>query len=251
MKLKLLNLLFEGVYDPGILKCIFLGGGPGSGKSYAVKEIFGIGTDTLLTFTSFGLKLVNVDIAFEKYATEGGIDLKDLFRIEKEDPEAWHAINFAEDSPFQRAKRVTKSIKKQYEQGRLGLILDGTSSDVSAVKEKLQVAEALGYDCFMVFVNTSLETALSRNKKRTRTLPDELVAKLWKECQESLNMYRKIFGDKLIIVNNEESDNSSRMYDAVRKHVNRFISSPVSNPIGKQWMADQLSRKDRTRVPKR
>ena len=36
-----MNLL-EGVYDPGILKAVFLAGGPGSGKSYSVNQIFGI-----------------------------------------------------------------------------------------------------------------------------------------------------------------------------------------------------------------
>ena len=32
--------LTEGVDDPGILKCVFMAGGPGSGKSYTAKEIF-------------------------------------------------------------------------------------------------------------------------------------------------------------------------------------------------------------------
>ena len=39
---KLMDLLQEGVYDKGILKAIFMAGGPGSGKSYVAKGLFGI-----------------------------------------------------------------------------------------------------------------------------------------------------------------------------------------------------------------
>ena len=40
--LKLMDLLNEGVYDKGILKAVFMAGGPGSGKSYITKGLFGI-----------------------------------------------------------------------------------------------------------------------------------------------------------------------------------------------------------------
>ena len=40
--IKLVDLLNEGVYDPGIFKAVFTGGGPGSGKSFAASELFGI-----------------------------------------------------------------------------------------------------------------------------------------------------------------------------------------------------------------
>ncbi len=36
------QLLLEGVYDKGILKAVFMAGGPGSGKSYVASQIFGI-----------------------------------------------------------------------------------------------------------------------------------------------------------------------------------------------------------------
>ena len=36
------QMIIEGVDDPGILKCVFMAGGPGSGKSFTAMEIFGI-----------------------------------------------------------------------------------------------------------------------------------------------------------------------------------------------------------------
>ena len=40
--IKLVDLLNEGVFDKGILKVVFLAGGPGSGKTYAARGLFGL-----------------------------------------------------------------------------------------------------------------------------------------------------------------------------------------------------------------
>ena len=40
--LRFSQYLEEGVNDPAIFKAVFLAGGPGSGKTYVVKQIFGI-----------------------------------------------------------------------------------------------------------------------------------------------------------------------------------------------------------------
>ena len=40
--ISLKSILNEGVYDPGILKAIFLAGGPGSGNSYTIQQVFGV-----------------------------------------------------------------------------------------------------------------------------------------------------------------------------------------------------------------
>ena len=36
-----MDLLTEGVYDKGALKAVFMAGGPGSGKSFVAKGLFG------------------------------------------------------------------------------------------------------------------------------------------------------------------------------------------------------------------
>ena len=59
-----MRLLNEGVYDPGIFKAIFLAGGPGSGKSTAVRKI--------VFPERYGLKTVNVDTLFELFLKKRG-----------------------------------------------------------------------------------------------------------------------------------------------------------------------------------
>ena len=51
--------LVEGVNDPGILKAVFLAGGPGSGKTYIAKGLFGI--PEKVNVSQSGLKMVNSD----------------------------------------------------------------------------------------------------------------------------------------------------------------------------------------------
>ena len=52
-------LIEEGVNDPGILKAVFLAGGPGSGKSYVASGLYGI--PKKVNVSAHGLKLVNQD----------------------------------------------------------------------------------------------------------------------------------------------------------------------------------------------
>ena len=79
-------MILEGVDDPGILKCVFMAGGPGSGKTTAANDLFGIDAKFRSSFSSFGLKVVNSDIAYEKMLRDNGIDPRDIAKIEKEDP---------------------------------------------------------------------------------------------------------------------------------------------------------------------
>ena len=61
--LNLKQLLTEGVFDKGILKAVFMAGGPGSGKSYVASQLFGI--PKKMNISMAGLKSVNSDTEFE------------------------------------------------------------------------------------------------------------------------------------------------------------------------------------------
>ena len=231
------SLLNEGVDDPGILKCVFMAGGPGSGKSFVSNEIFGVSELRKDFFTSFsapGLKVVNSDRAFEAGLKRAGIDPKQLADIEKDDPELWDKITKGDSSIRGQAKALTNKQKEFYEKGRLGMIIDGTGDDYGKIKKQKQTAEALGYDCYMVFVNTTLEVALERNKNRKRTLPDNIVTESWKECQENLGKFQSLFGSS----NFRVVDNSvyKPVAPAVDRAAREFIRRPIYNHIGKKWI---------------
>ena len=248
------EMITEGVDDPGILKCVFLAGGPGSGKSYIAKEIFGVGKSAISSVSAGGLKLVNSDTAFEKALKDNGINPKDLGKFEKEDPKMWDFIA-GEDNPNSirnQAKKITKQQQAFYEAGRLGMIIDGTGDEVTKIKEKKKHAESLGYDCYMVFVNTSLEVALERNATRDRTLSEKLVTEIWKACQNNLGAFQSLFSGNFIIVDNTEYKKyKSKFRDRksgevkfvdtniaqnIQKAIDSFLRKPLYNQIGKKWI---------------
>ena len=70
--LKLFDLLTEGVYDKGIFKAVFLAGGPGSGKSYVAKQLFGIPDKYNVSVT--GMKMINQDKELKYLLKKYGFD---------------------------------------------------------------------------------------------------------------------------------------------------------------------------------
>jgi predicted kinase len=256
--IRLLDLLNEGVYDPNILKCVFLAGGPGSGKSTVANDLFGIGSG-LKHVSVAGLKTLNSDTQFEHMLKKHGIDSKQLAQIERDNPELFKHITEDPNGVRSMAKQQFSKLKSFYEQSRLGLIMDGTGDDYAKIRSMKEHAETLGYDTFMVFVNTALEVALERNKYRDRVLPERIVIESWKACQENLGKFQSLFSGSFRIVDNSSSvkvvnmkmsnkgysyKTEDRVASDVQKSVAQFIRQPLRNPIGKAWIQTQLALKN-------
>ena len=231
------SFLQEGVNDPGILKAFFMAGGPGSGKSYVAGELFALPKSEEYGTVSYdnGLKLVNSDKNFEILLKKANIDMAELMDLKDKMPDEWQKAMQIRN----RAKRMTKNMQEMYVQGRLGMIIDGTGKNYGKIEKQVQELRTLGYDCYMVFVNTSLEVAQQRNAARDRKLPKDMVEKMWGEVQQNIGKFQRLFKAKRFeIVDNSEYGNSMPI-DLVSKEIRKFMKQPVSNPIGKQWMADQ------------
>ena len=84
--------------------------------------------------------------------------------------------------------------------GRLGLVIDSTARDVNKIETGLSALKRLGYDCYMIFVNTSLDVALARNASRDRTVPVDIVKKSHKQIQQNMGKLQRLFGMKNFIV---------------------------------------------------
>lgn len=229
------EILNEGVYDPGILKCVFMAGGSGSGKSYIANHLFGIG-DTTISYT--GLKSINSDSLFEKELEKNGINKSLLFKLQKDDPELFQQIAEKPGGLRDLAKARLSKLQTIYETGRLGLIVDGTGKNYNKIASQREHAAALGYDCYMIFVNTSLEVALQSNRTRDRVLPDIVVQDAWKHTQENLGKFQSLFGAaNFIIVDNTHH---TPIEKSIHKSIASFINSPIKNPIGKEWIHQQM-----------
>jgi predicted kinase len=231
--------LVEGVYDPGILKAVFLAGGPGSGKSAIAKELFNMPPEAK-TMSNLGLKVINSDQEFEHLLKKAGYSLNlakmpdDLFDfVTSDDP----------NSIRSKAKDLMQKRFEAYKDGRLGVIIDGTGDDYKKILGQKEEMQKLGYDCYMVYVNTTLDVAQERNAARERKLKRKIVKDIWIDVQKNLGDFQKLFGKmNLHIIDNSEDTRSKKrpgrldVAPDATKATARFIGKPIKNPLGKKWI---------------
>ena len=221
------DLITEGVYDPGIFKAFFLAGGPGSGKTFVTQS----------AFASTGLKVVNSDSAFERGLTQTNLSLK--MPDEEE---------YFRNIVRQRAKTTASSQLDTYLHGRLGVVIDATGRDLPKVTSQYNKLKQLGYDCYMVFVNTSLDVALERNTTRGRSVPEYVVRSNWKKVQTNMGAFQYLFGrSNLLIIDNNRSE--AELVSITLSKAANFVRSNLrtkpNNYIAKQWIVKELEAKKR------
>ena len=155
----------EGIRDPYLLKAVFLGGAGGSGKSLVSDAMFG----------GSGLKIISADKHLERFLKHAGVPFSEVGQ---------------EYELFGKARDAMKMELRHYAQRRLGLIVDSTAWAYDRVARPAQKLRSLGYDLFMVFVTTTLETALARNRERAerggRFVPDSFVEDAWRGAHRNL-----------------------------------------------------------------
>jgi predicted kinase len=236
--------LKEGIQDANILKVIFLAGGPGSGKSYVVGQ----------STTPFqGLRIINTDTEFNKilkYETthiRGGKDASPLFGKDPKSPETI-AHSFAQMKRRTVVRPKTAAKKRGAESGRLGMIIDSTGAKIKKVEEQVKGLQQLGYDCFMIFVDTTLEVALERNRERARggkdrQVPENIVKKDWNAVQRNRVKLKSIIGNRnyIEVQNNDAGEN---VFKKLSQHIKIFLQRKVQNEIGKQWIRGEIERRD-------
>tara|TARA_B100000282_G_scaffold154875_1_gene111491 strand:- start:35 stop:709 length:675 start_codon:yes stop_codon:yes gene_type:complete len=216
----------EGVYDPNIFKAVFLAGGPGSGKSFVVRTTTG----------GLGLKIVNSDDIYEKDLENAGLDAGNPEDI------------FSDEGQEIRVRSKEKTAKRQslWVDGRLGIIIDGTGKDVGKISRQKQLLDQIGYDCYMIFVNTSLDIAQERNMKRKRKLQPKAVEAMWNAVQRNIGGFQRVFGTKnFIIVDNNEDISDGDLFAECTKRIRGLVKGKVTKPQAKRWIANELSKKRR------
>ena len=220
--MKYFNELQEGVYDPNIFKACFIAGGPGSGKSFVVRRTTG----------GLGLRVVNSDDAFEHQLKKANLSLK-MPASETEPRDIVRA----------RANQTTASRKAGYLEGRLGIIIDGTGRDYDKIAKEATQLQQLGYDTYMIFVNTSLDVALERNAMRPRSIPEKIVTKSWRDVQQNLGKFSQFFRQGLVIVDNNDAGDD--VFNLVSKQIRGLVKKKVNNGRAMEWIRNELEKKKR------
>ena len=211
--------IMEGVNDPSIFKAVFLAGGPGSGKSFVVGKT---------ALKALGFRLINSDDAFEKGLKRAGLTL---------DPDD---IASAQGQAIRAsAKALTGKIMVRALEGRNGIVVDGTGKDYAKIKKQVDLVRELGYAVHMIFVNTDLETAQKRNNMRSRSLPDDMVKKMWDGVQKNIGKFQSLFRSRMTIVDNSEGSNIEKATTDAYKKIQTWAAKAPENAIAMKWIKGQ------------
>ena len=238
--------LLEGVYDPGIFKAFFLAGGAGSGKSYSAEKATGSAAGKFEWHPSmdtnkmkpgktgpYGLKVVNSDEQLEFGLMKAKMH-SDMTKYSD-------AETMEKERIREKGKKITKKKEQLWINGRLGLIIDGTAKNPAKLSTKIKSLTDVGYDTYMIFVNTSLDVALQNNAGRKRRLTDETVTATWSEVQQVKDQLSNLFpGGFVEILNNRAGE------DVFRKsfvEIGKLMKRPPSSPIAKAWIAHEMESK--------
>jgi len=142
-----------------------------------------------------------------------------------------------------RAKLTTSARKSGYVEGRLGIIIDGTGRDFDKITKEASELQQLGYDTYMIYVNTSLDVALERNAMRARTIATPIVTKSWNDVQKNLGKFSQFFRQGLVIVDNNDAGDD--VFDLVSKQIRSLVRKKVKNTRAMQWIRNELDKKKR------
>ena len=215
------DFIQEGVNDPGIFKAFFTAGGPGSGKSY-VASASGAGRSN-----PYGLKVVDSDPLFAKMLKDAGMATTPE-NIYSDEGQAIRDL----------AKGMTSKRQSGFIEGRLGLLIDGTGKDYKKVKKSSDALRKIGYDTYMLFVNTSLDGAQQRNEMRARQLEKREVTKMWNAVQENMGKFQSYFGrgNFLLVDNNVAGED---VFTQVFVEIGKLIKQKPSSRAANAWIKNQ------------
>tara|TARA_R110000764_G_scaffold134213_1_gene222286 strand:+ start:10052 stop:20314 length:10263 start_codon:yes stop_codon:yes gene_type:complete len=200
----------SGKPQPG-RKVIFMAGAPGAGKSTVIK-----GLDLL----NQGFKIVNQDIALERLMKESGMPT-DMREMTSED-----LSNFSRLSG--QARRLAGEKRSKYTGKGQGMIVDGTGASLKVMEKAVKEFKDAGYDAQMVFVETTMETAVTRNKARKeRSLKTGIVKGTWEKVIANKEAYREMFGERFAEVKTDNIQYKDAMPAELVKKLDSFTKGYI------------------------
>lgn len=197
--------LTESINDKGILKAVFMAGHPGSGKSYVISKIKAGGIEP---------RIITADTWTEFLKVGSNKD--------------WNEFK-------SKIKRLTTEQMVLHINSMLPLFIDGTSANSTRIFVRDAILDKFGYDSMMIWVNTSLKTALKRAEEREKKIGRHVDPEFIKQAYDTVNKLKPIYKSHFktfIEVNNDEGELTDKAILKAFRKTTGFFSSPVKSKKG-------------------
>ena len=204
-------------------KVIFLAGGAGSGKGNVIRK---------LGLEKQGFKIVNSDISLEWLKKNHGLP-EDMRELTPEQRSILGKLGH-------QARKIAKDKMMKYQGNADGVVVDGTGGSIKQMEKLVKEFEAKGYDVSMLFVDTSLDVALERNRKRKeRSLLSVIVRRNHEAVQKNKAGFKEMFGDRFMEVNTDNLTMDSSMPQQLVDKMNNFVFSYEKRRLDAAEFAEQ------------
>ena len=189
-------------------KVVFLAGGAGSGKGNVIKK---------LNLEKQGFKIVNSDISLEWLKKNNGLP-ENMNDLTKEQRSKLGSLQH-------QARGIAKRKMMKYKGNADGVVVDGTGGSIKAMTKLVNEFKDKGYDVSMLFVETSLSTALARNQARAeRSLLDKIVEKNHEAVQGNKSGFKTMFGERFMEVKTDKLKQEDAMPAELVAKMKDFVS---------------------------
>ena len=157
-------------------KAILLAGNAGAGKTTIIKQ---------LGLRKQGFKYVNQDIALDWLTKNNGLP-QDMNDFTRDQSDKWRSL---QGEAAVTAKNKASKLRGQGD----GVVIDGTGAVGVQFQGMAREFKDAGYDVQVVFVESSLETALERNKNRSeRRLTDATVRNSIESAKKNKKAFKEM-----------------------------------------------------------
>ena len=204
-------------------KVIFLAGGAGSGKGNVIKK---------LNLEKDGFKIVNSDISLEWLKKNHGL------------PENMRDLTSEQRSTLgklgHQARQIAKRKMMKFQGNADGVVIDGTGGSIRTMEKLVKEFKDKGYDTSMLFVETSLKTALERNRNRKeRSLLDKIVERNHEAVQKNKEGFKEMFGGTFMEVKTDNLTMKSPMPKELVTKMSEFVRGYENMRLDAEQFASQ------------